>query len=120
VSVVLLPRASDPDGTALARAKLAECIGDKYAAVMIVNGEGPAIDAVVEMGSARAVLDPMRRTVVWLRDKSVLTKEQRDEYAPAGSAAVFIGLQDSVVETLSPAKGAQKYWVEKAFSKAGG
>ena len=120
MTLVILPRSTQPDGKALAQAKLEMCIADAYAAVMIVNGEGPAIDTVIEVGCARASLDPLRRTVVWVRDVKVLTAKQKADFAGAGVAAAFIGLKDKVVDSLTAAKGAQKYWVEKAFTKAGG
>ncbi len=120
MSMVILPRSTDPDGKAQAQAKLSACIADPFAAVMIVSGEGPEIDAVIEVGSARASIAVLRRTVVWVRDVKVLDAKQKTAYAPAGIAAAFIGLNDQVVETLPAAKGAQKFWVEKAFTKAGG
>lgn len=120
MSVVLLPRSSDPDGKAQAQLKLAACIDDPFAAVMVVSGEGAAIDKVIEVGSARAALDPLRRTVVWVRDPKVLDAKQKAAFAPAGVAAAFVGLDDKVKATLSAAKAAQKFWVEEAFTKAGG
>jgi hypothetical protein len=120
MSVVILQRSTDPNGTAEARAKLQACIDDPFATVMVVNGEGPEIDTVIEVGSARASLDPLRRTVVWARDVDVLTAAQRADLAPGATVAAFIGLNDKVAVRLTQAKAQQKFWVEKAFTDAGG
>ncbi|HTF89489.1 MAG TPA: hypothetical protein VK843_13840 [Planctomycetota bacterium] len=120
MSVVLLPRAGDPDGIALAQAKLSACIEDPFSAVMIVSGESPDIDSVIEVGSARASLDPLRRTVVWVRDLDVLTAEQKADYAADGTVAAFVALNDKVAVRLKLVKAREKFWVEKAFTDAGG
>ncbi|MEO6709521.1 MAG: hypothetical protein ABI054_03235, partial [Planctomycetota bacterium] len=99
---------------------LEACIDDPFSAVMIVSGEGPDIDTVIEVGSARASLDPLRRTVVWVRDLGVLTAEQQADYAADGTVAAFVALDDRVAVRLRLIRAREKFWVEKAFTDAGG
>ena len=118
--VTILPKSSDPDGTAEAQAKLKAEIDDPYSAVMIVLGEGVEINRVVEVGVARASLAPIRRRVVWAPDPAVLTDEQTDEYSPTGEVAAFVGLDNKTKTKLKLGKAQVSLYVEQAFTTAGG
>lgn len=118
--LIILPKNTGPDSSQEAQAKLKAEIEDPYSAVMIINGEGPDVSKAIEMCTARAALNPLRRRVIWVPDITVLTDEQRQEYAPSGIAGVVIGLDDKVAATLTAEKAKVRIYIEEAFTKGGG
>ena len=118
--IVILPRSTDPNGTADAQARLQLAIDGPFSAVMVVLGEGADIDRVVETGTTRADLDPSRRHLVWAPDPKVLTAEQIKNYSPDGEVAAFIGLDQEVKAALKLAQAQIGFYVEQAFTTAGG
>lgn len=118
--VTILPKSSDPNGITEAQARLKTEIDDPYAAVMVILGDGSDINRVVEVGVARASLSPLRRKVVWAPDVAVLTKEQMDDYSPNDEVAAFIGLDNKVKTRLKLGKAQVPFYVEQAFTTAGG
>src|SRR5438105_3705429 len=104
-----------------AQAKLKAAIDDPYAAVMVLRGKQPDINLALEVCTARAALDPLRRTLVWASDDSVLTQGQRSDYFPEDkTVAAVIGLDDTVVATLDKDEAEIALAVEQAFSEGGG
>ena len=120
MAIVVLPKASDPNGKTDAQARLQAEIDDPFSAVMIILGEGPSINRVVEVGTARASITPLRRRVVWVPDPGVLTDDQTRAYSPNGEVAAFIGLDNKVSSRLAIAKAQIPIFVEQGFTKAGG
>ena len=120
MAIVVLPKSTDPNGTADAQARLQAEIDDPFHAVMIIQGEGPDINRVVEVGTARASIAPLRRRVVWAPDPDVLTDEQKEDYSPNGQVAAFIGLDNKVKQRLKLAQAQITAFVDQAFTMAGG
>jgi hypothetical protein len=120
MAIVVLPKTSDPNGTTDAQSRLQAEIDDPFSAVMIILGEGPPINRVVEVGTARASTAPLRRRVVWVPDTGVLTKQQLKDYSPAGEVAVFIGLDNTVKSRLALVQAQIPLMVEQGFTNAGG
>lgn len=118
--VIILPRSTDQNGAAVAQTRLQSEIDDPYSAVMIVLGEGPEINRVVEVGVARASISALRRRIVWAQDVAVLTSEQREDYSPEGEVAAFIGLDNRVKKRLKIGKAQVPFYVEEAFTASGG
>ena len=120
MALTILPRKSDPNGTAEAQAKLKAEIENPFSAVMIVLGEGLPINKVVEVGTARASLAPLRRSLVWAPDTAVLTPKQLKNYSPKGEVSAFVGLDNEVSTRLKLAQSQIPFFVEEAFTNAGG
>lgn len=118
--LIILPLASDPDGTASAQAKLKAEIDDPFASILLVQGTGSEINRVVEVATARASLSPLRRHIVWAPDLNVFTDEQRDDFFPDKTVAAAIGLDNKVKVRLNLAKAQIPFFIEQAYTKAGG
>lgn len=120
MAIIVLPKTTDPNGTADAQSRLKAEIDDPFSVVMIILGDGPSINRVVEVGTARASISPLRRRVVWVPDTGVLTQQQMQDYSPNGEVAVFIGLDNKVNSRLPLAQAQIAIFVEQGFTNAGG
>jgi hypothetical protein len=117
--LIILPLASELDGTASAQAKLKAEIDDPFAAILVVFGIGPEINRVVEVATARASLSPLRRHIVWAPDTNVLTDAQREDLFPDKTVVAVIGLDNKVKVRLNLAKAQVPFFIEQAYTKAG-
>ena len=122
MAIVILPTSSDSNGAADAQTRLQIEIDDPFTAVMIVQGMGPEVNRVIEVGSARASIPQviLRRRVIWIPDPAVLTSQQRRHFFAKGAAAAFIDLKNKVSSRLTLSKAQIAFYVEQAFTDAGG
>lgn len=119
MSLSILPRAGDPGGAPAAQQQLQTIINDVLNVVMIVYGEGPDIERVLEVVVGRAAADPANvRRAVWCPDPAVLSKEQKKGYFRANKVAVSVGLEDKVADALSLDEAQSGFSVERAFLRA--
>lgn len=118
MALTILPRSGDPGGAAAARVQLQTIINDVLNVVMIVYGEGPDIERVLEVVVGRAAAKPQLRSAVWCPDPDVLSEEQRKSYTRKNKVAVSIGLEDKVADALDLDEAQSGFSVERAYLRA--
>jgi uncharacterized protein YeaC (DUF1315 family) len=114
VSIITLPKNTGPDSCQDAQQKFDEALGDSFAAVMIIMGEGPDIDEIITICTQAADVKPSTRKVVWVPDLTVLTQEQKEKCI---QSVVVIGLDKNVAATLTKDQAKLDIYVEEAFTK---
>lgn len=120
MSLIIVPDATSSVDMNEAQRKFQAAIDDNYTVVVIVYGEGKAIDEVLEVACARAAANAPIRRVLWVRNAAVLTQQQRDAYSASNFPAIFVGLDDKVAAKLPLDKAKVRLYVDEAFSNAGG
>lgn len=120
MSLIVLPRNDSSETAAEACTRLLEQIRDPLTVLMLVFGDGPDVEAVLEICVARASTKGLVRRVVWIPDPEVLSPDLKRDFLRAGKVAVVVGLDDKVAETLTVARAKARFSVERAFLVAEG
>ena len=120
MALIILPRNTGDDARAEAERKFKAAIEDPLTVLIVVYGEGPDVDKILEVCTARALVKAIIRRVVWVPDPDVLSKELKAKYWKKSWAAASIGLNDEVAEDLTTAKAKERIYVEQAFLHAEG
>ena len=117
---IILPRSGDPGGAAEAQIRLQSAIDAEFTVLMIIYGEGPDIERVIEVCDGRALAKPAIRRVVWCPDPTVLSADQKKNYFRKDKVAVSVGLSNILAEALPLEKAKARIFVEGAFLEAEG
>jgi len=120
MALIILPRNTGRADVTEARRKFKAAIEDPLTVLVVVYGEGPGTDRILEVCCARALVKPVIRRVVWIPDPTVLTDKLRTKYWRQTCAAVSIGLDDQIAKELTPEEATIRLYVEQAFLHAEG
>ena len=118
MAITILPRSGDPGGAPTAQTQLQTVIDDVLNVLIVVYGEGPDIERVIEVVVGRATAKPQIRRVVWCPDTTVLTAKQKKNYFRKAKVAVSIGLADKIAAALDIDEAQSGMSVELAFADA--
>lgn len=113
-----LPRNTGPDAVAEAERMFIAAIEDPLSVLMVVYGEEPATQRILEVCSDAVSVKPDIRQVVWVSDLNVLTDDLKTKYWRPTCAAVSIGLDDNIARELTLAQAKVDIYVEQAFLHA--
>lgn len=108
------------DNKEKARTLLDLAIADKYTITMLVFGEGKGEDQIASKADVRAQALASTRRVVWVRDVSILTSEEKAKYRKNSGDIVVctLNLDDEPVVHLDRVKAENIIELELAFLKA--
>ena len=110
------------DNKEKARVLLGQAIADKYTITMLVFGDGQGEDQIASKADVRAGALASTRRVVWIRDVSILTEDEKNSYREGGDDFVVctLNLDDEPVVRLDRDKANSFLTLERAFLKAEG
>lgn len=108
------------DNKEKARNLLDLAIADKYTITMLVLGDGQGEDQIASKADIRAQALASTRRVVWVRDLSLLTEDERLSYRKGSEDVVVctLNLDDKPVVHLDRVKARNIIDLELAFLKA--
>ena len=118
MSLIVLPKNGDAEKAEKAQRKFEAAIDDPLTMLMVVYGENPDTDRILEVCCARASVKAAIRRVVWIPDPKVLSAKQRASYGPGTSAAASIGLENKIARRLTKSRAKVPIYVERAFLTA--
>ncbi|MDN5202494.1 hypothetical protein QQ008_13995 [Fulvivirgaceae bacterium BMA10] len=106
--------------TSKARTLLEEAINDKFTITMLVFGDGQGEDQIASKADVRANALPSTRRVVWVRDTSILTRNEKTAYRKDDNDIIVcaLDLDDKPAVHLNRIKAKSFIHLEKAFLKA--
>ena len=120
MAMIILPKNTDPETAAEAQHKFKAAIDDPFTVLMVVYGDSPGTDRILEVCCARASVKAHIRRVVWIPDPTVLSNEQKRKYWKKTYAAVAVGLDDKVASKLTKVEAKGRLYVAEAFASAEG
>lgn len=103
-----------------ARTLLDQAIADKFAITMLIFGDGKGEDQIASKADVRARALASTRRVVWVRDASILTEDERRLYRKGRNDLVVctLNLDDEPVVHLNRTEANSFIALERAFLKA--
>ena len=118
MALITLSRKDDPQASAFAQGQLQAIIDQVSNVVMVIYGDDPETNGIVDMAVGLATSKPQLRFVVWCPNPKVLSDDQKQKYFRKGKVAVSIGLQDKVAKALNSDDAQDGFEVELAFLAA--
>jgi hypothetical protein len=103
-----------------ARQQLDQAIADRYTITMLVFGDGNGEDQIASQADIRAEALASTRRVVWVRDTSILTSSENQQYRKGSDDIIVctLNLDDKPVVHLNRSKASNIIDLELAFAKA--
>jgi hypothetical protein len=108
------------DNKEKARTLLNQAIVDKFTITMLVLGDGRGEDQIASKADVRAHALASTRRVVWVRDLSILTEDEKQSYRKGSEDIVVctLNLNDEPVVHLDRTKAGNIIDLELAFLRA--
>lgn len=114
--MVILPK----NDASKARAMLDDAIADRFTITMLVFGDGNGEDQIASKADVRAQALASTRRVVWIRESSILTAEEKKAYRKNNENIIIctLNLDDKPIVFLTREKANSLIELERAFLKA--